>query len=295
MKRTKKLAILSDLHLDVNQFDTDTGAAYLSLLIQTLQDEKITDLHLAGDMSNDFKTVTQPFLRRLSDAFEVSYNLGNHDMLGLTESEITENDFVSRQIGEKKLLSFAGWYDYSFCPETTFEQNLRTKNTFWFDRKIKRDADDLTVTNRVLTQLDRVLSEMTSSEIDRLIVAMHFVPNDHFLMTHPKFVRFNAFLGAQRFHDIFIKHGVKDVVFGHNHRSYDEVIDGVHYQAKPLGYKREWHLINDYLAAFPKYGQYNSYNLHKRYNLLKKTAEFDSFLLTHFPEEVKKSLVIFEL
>lgn len=35
-------------------------------------------------------------------------------MLSMDESAITANDFQIRTIGQKKLLSFAGWYDYSF-------------------------------------------------------------------------------------------------------------------------------------------------------------------------------------
>ena len=124
----KKLAILSDLHLDVNQFDEQ----YKQILIQTLQEQRITDIHLAGDISNDFERLSKPFLARLSQDFTVSYNLGNHDMLSMVESAITANDFQIRTIGQKKLLSFAGWYDYSFCPDISIEQNLRTKNTFFF-------------------------------------------------------------------------------------------------------------------------------------------------------------------
>lgn len=287
----KKLAILSDLHLDVNQFDEK----YEQILIQTLQEQDITDMHLAGDISNDFENLSKPFLARLSQYFTVSYNLGNHDMLGMTESDITANDFQLRSIGQKKLLSFAGWYDYSFCPDISIEQNLRTKNTFWFDRKIIRDADDMTVTNRILNKLDTVLTSMTAADKADLIIAMHFVPERSFLMTHLKFVKFNAFLGSEQFHSIFVKHGIKEVVFGHNHRSYEQVIDTVHYQSKPLGYKREWCLVSDYFKAYPIYQQHNSYNLHRRYNLVKKTKEFDAYLLTHFSEEVKKSLVIFDV
>ena len=58
----KKLAILSDLHLDVNQFDEK----YEQILIQTLQEQDITDIHLAGDISNDFEQLSKFFLVRLS-------------------------------------------------------------------------------------------------------------------------------------------------------------------------------------------------------------------------------------
>ncbi|MFZ2733105.1 MAG: phosphoesterase, partial [Lactococcus raffinolactis] len=82
----------------------------------------------------------------------------------MDESAITANDFQIRTIGQKKLLSFAGWYVYSFCPDISIEQNLRSKNTFWFDRKITRDVDDITVTNRILTKLDAVLTRMIPTD-----------------------------------------------------------------------------------------------------------------------------------
>ena len=85
----KKLAILSDLHIDVNQFDTQ----YEAILRQTLLSENITDIHLAGDISNDFDAISKPFLVRLAKEFTVSYNLGNHDMLAMSESEINRHDF----------------------------------------------------------------------------------------------------------------------------------------------------------------------------------------------------------
>ncbi|MDR1606337.1 MAG: metallophosphoesterase [Streptococcaceae bacterium] len=291
MTRTHKLALLSDLHLDVNHLGQD----YEQLLIQTLQAEQITDVHLAGDISNDFEQVSKPFLARLSDSFTTSYNLGNHDMLGMSENQIISHDFQIRSVGRKRLLSFAGWYDYSFCPEVPFDQQLRTKNTFWFDRKINRDADDVTITNRSLATLDQLLTTYTPAEKANLIIAMHFVPEQHFLMPHPKFVKFNAFLGSEKYHTLFVKHGIQDVVFGHHHRHYDSWIDGVRYQAKPLGYQREWSLINDYLVAFPKYRSLNTYNLHKRFRQLKKTKEFEPYLLAHFPEEVRRSLIVFGL
>lgn len=57
LRPVKKLAILSDLHLDVNQFDEQ----YKQILIQTLQEQRITDIHLAGDISNDFERLSKPF------------------------------------------------------------------------------------------------------------------------------------------------------------------------------------------------------------------------------------------
>lgn len=285
----KKLAILSDVHLDVNHLD----AQYEAILIQTLLKEAITDVHLAGDISNDFEAISKPFLKRLANYFTVSYNLGNHDMLGMTAEGIRQHDFKIRTIGKKQLLSFAGWYDYSFSPDRSYQENLQTKNALWFDRKINRGADDPTITQQSLSHLNDILSSLTTSEKENLIVAMHFVPEKTFLMTHPKFIKFNAFLGSQSFHALFRKHGIKEVVFGHHHRSYDQYIDGIHYQSHPLGYKREWLVTHQYFEQYPKYQHLNSYNLHRRYNLIKQTDEFDDYLLKKFADELKLSLTIF--
>lgn len=46
-----RIGFMSDLHLDSNQF----GEAERMQLLQVLQEEQINHLHLAGDISNDFK------------------------------------------------------------------------------------------------------------------------------------------------------------------------------------------------------------------------------------------------
>ncbi len=85
-----KLAIMSDLHIDVNEF----GTFERDTLLSTLRKANVDHLHLAGDLSNDFQTTTKPFLADLSQEIPLSYtyNLGNHDMLGLDENIIQKQD-----------------------------------------------------------------------------------------------------------------------------------------------------------------------------------------------------------
>ena len=230
-----RIGFMSDLHLDSNQF----GEAERMQLLQVLQEEQIDHLHLAGDISNDFKQMSLPFIQDLQTQLPVSFNLGNHDMLYLSEEEIHQYDFQVQTFGDSHLVSLAGWYDYSFVPEKSKEAHLRTKNTFWFDRRLERPLDDPTITQEVLSQLDQVLASLDG----RIIVALHFVPHKDFLVSHPYFQKFNAFLGSQAFHDLFVKHGVRDVVFGHlHHRHSSRIIDGIQYSTRPLGYVREWQL-----------------------------------------------------
>lgn len=79
-----KLAIMNDLHLDTNQF----GPLEIQTLLNILDQENIQHLHLAGDLSNDFQTYSLPFIKELRKHLTVTYNLGNHDMLGMSPETI---------------------------------------------------------------------------------------------------------------------------------------------------------------------------------------------------------------
>ncbi|MBP2622537.1 metallophosphoesterase [Streptococcus oricebi] len=283
-----RLAIMSDLHIDSNAF----GTFELETLIQTLKARKIDQLHLAGDISNDFYGRSQTFIDRLSQDFQVSYNLGNHDMLGLSEQEISSQDLQVQSIGSSQLVSLAGWYDYSFVPQLSLDQHLKNKNNFWFDRRLKRAKSDPLITQDLLERLKEALQGLAGP----ILVAMHFVPHQVFLFEHPYFRRFNAFMGSQAFHQVFLDFGVKEVVFGHLHHRYKRrLIDGIGYQAKPLGYIREWQLTQNFFKDFPQYQIPESYRLHKRYNAVRDLPEFEAYKEKYLAQEFDQAMTIFEL
>ena len=115
-------------------------------------------------------------------------------------------------------------------------------------------------------------------------------------MTHERFKPFNAYLGSEQFHQIFVKHGVKDVVFGHAHRSYGTVtIDGVTYHSRPLGYRREWDLTIDFVSNHPELNPTGTWNLSKRYNLVKKRSEFLEYEKKELANEFLSSMTLFDL
>ena len=213
-----RIGFMSDLHLDSNQF----GDFEQRTLRHLLKEEGIDHLHIAGDLSNDLTKISLPFIETLKQEIPLSFNLGNHDMLGLSEQEISNYDFQVQQFGQTKLISFSGWYDYSFVPEKSKEEHLRTKNNFWFDRRLERQLDDSSITAQTLQELEKLLMTLDGP----IIVALHFVPHQDFLYDHPYFQRFNAFLGSQAFHRLFVKYKVKEVIFGHlHHRHQSRVID----------------------------------------------------------------------
>ena len=283
-----RLAIMSDLHIDSNAF----GDFELETLIRTLKARKIDQLHLAGDISNDFYGRSQTFIDRLSQDFQVSYNLGNHDMLGLSEAEIRAADFQLQKYGQTSLVSFSGWYDYAFVPELSLEQHVKNKNNFWFDRRLQRSQTDPLITQDLVQQLRQTLSNLDGP----VIVALHFVPHQDFLFQHPYFRRFNAFMGSPAFHQVFCEFGVREVVFGHlHHRYHRRLIDGVAYQARPLGYIREWQLTENFFKAYPQYQLPEMYRLHKRYHAIKDLASFQAYKEKYLAQEFDQAMTVFEV
>jgi putative phosphoesterase len=286
----KRIAIMSDLHVDSNNF----GELETNTLKQVLKDNQIDHLHLAGDVSNDYLNKTVPYLDKIADAVpKLTMTLGNHDMLGMDEDSINNLDFqIFDGYEDFTLVTLSGWYDYSFCTEKTHEENLKTKNTFWFDAKLHRPQTDEEITADIIAKLDDVLAHAPKEKA--IVVAMHFVPNEKFTIAYPRFDKFNAFLGSQRFHDLFVKYDVRDVVFGHYHVRMDPTtIQGVQYHARPLGYKREWDMQEAFFEAFPQYLKLADPNPSKRLNHIKALPEYDQWYRDHLYEEFSDSLTVF--
>ena len=278
-----RLAVMSDLHIDLNHFETYE----IDTLIKCLKDQKVTHLHIAGDISNHYFIDTKPFLHKLSKEVKVTSNLGNHDMLDLEDDLIDNLDFQVIDLGSMTLLAFHGWYDYSYSGEK-LDKILKRKKQLWFDRRLKRLGNDPEICHNGLKRLDDILNDLDTS---KLIVAMHFVPHNRFTMTHERFKPFNAFLGSEQFHKIFVKHSVKDVVF-----SYGTVtIDDVTYHSRPLGYRREWDLTIDFVSNHPELNPTGTWNLSKRYNLVKKRPEFLDYEKKELANEFLSSMTLFDL
>lgn len=284
----KKLAIMSDLHIDINQFSQND----IACLNQVLLDQEINHLHIAGDISNHYYRQSLPFLKEINSQVRVSYNLGNHDLLDLTEDRINDLDFQTISLATNiTLLAFHGWYDYSYFPEKSISENVTFKNTFWFDRRLKRSLSDIDLTQQICQKLEDSLSSLSGD----IIISMHFVPHSDFILQDPKFRPFNAFLGSQKFHDIFQKYQVKTVFFGHNHhRMAPHQIDDVTYHSRPLGYQKEWKLSNEFLVKHPDLIPEDFLNLNKRLAAIRHLPEFEHFRKQELAKEFQSAMSIFE-
>jgi len=180
-------------------------------------------------------------------------------------------EFQKIPFSNHTLLAFSGWYDYSFVPTISPQKHLQTKNLFWFDRRLQRMGFDPAITKRLLQELEQELMRVNQP----LIIAMHFVPHSQFLLRHPYFERFNAFLGSQAFHELFRQYPVKEVIFGHSHhRMPATTIDNI---------------------AFPEYDFPKRYDPYKRYRRIKDLPEFKAYKKKQLAHEFSQAMTILEL
>lgn len=251
-----KLAILSDLHVDINQL----GESELAQLVEVLQAKEITRVHLAGDTANKLEQLlwTVQFIEEHHSP--VTYNFGNHEMPDLENEQEIENYQDSRFLNfkvislnvDQVLLAFNGWYDYSYAIETDQTKSLAAKNLYWYDRFIQRELNDPRTQDVILNQLKIILDQLAEAN-KQVIVATHFVPKREFIVYHQgKYERWNqlnAFLGSEKTGELFDQYdNIKQVVFGHTHRRFpDRLLAGTLYSARPFGYFYEWHLTREFM------------------------------------------------
>lgn len=153
-------------------------------------------------------------------------------------------------------------------------------------------GSDPAITKNLLQELDQELMRVNQP----LIIAMHFVPHSQFLLRHPYFERFNAFLGSQAFHELFGQYPVKDVIFGHSHhRIPTTTIDSITYHSRPLGYIREWNLCKQFFEDFPEFDFSKRYDPYKRYRRIKDLPEFKAYKKKKLKHEFSQAMIILKL
>ena len=279
-----KLAIMSDLHVDINKLFTNE----INQLITVLKHNHVTHLHLAGDTANTTKRLFETINQIEASDITVTFNFGNHELPDIPSPELMESFPDTRFLNLKSfplndelvLLGVNGWYDYSFALEDDHKKIIAAKNLFWYDRLIERNATDPGVMATILQQLEEQLNELSLTN-KQVILATHFVPRKEFVYYHTgeyeRWNQINAFLGSSALGDLIDKYdNVKHVIFGHTHRQFEEtLINNTIYSAKPFGYFYEWQLTREFMLSNHLMTSFNPLKVRK---LLKDHEEsFESF------------------
>ncbi|MEG2707563.1 MAG: metallophosphoesterase [Vagococcus sp.] len=296
-----RLGIMSDLHVDINQFTPKE----LLVLTTVLKQQQVTHLHLAGDTANQVTRVLETVDFIEQQGIAITFNFGNHELPSIASPKEMEAypdhrflNLTTHPLNTNLvLLGLNGWYDYSFSLETNQQAILASKQRFWYDRLIERHMSDPEVMTHILENLTTVLDALYQ-EGKEVILATHFVPQEQFIHYHTgKYERFNqinAFLGSQALGELInTSPHVKQVVFGHTHRQFEStVIHGTEYTAKPFGYFYEWQLTQTFMKSTNLMTQFNPMKVRK---LLKMhQPEFNQFKEQHLAQEFTKKITLID-
>lgn len=139
------------------------------------------------------------------------------------------------------LLAVNGWWTYEFDPNTDTEQSLE-----WYRNYVggitreqaycmrERATEDAAYLIRSVRRLQ------THQDVKRIVLLSHTLPLKEFVAHDPDIAgswRYNS-MGSHLINlalEEDSEHKIKNWVFGHYHRSVDQVVNGVHYVSNPRG------------------------------------------------------------
>ncbi|MGO2892339.1 metallophosphoesterase [Enterococcus devriesei] len=294
-----KLAVITDLHADINHL----GTAEFAQLFDLLREQAVTRLHFAGDSANKIQQTLAVNHYFRDQGLPTTFNLGNHEMGNIKGEAMIEHFPDSHFLNlrylplneQTVLLGFNGWYDYGFS-ELKDPQKIRSmKNIYWFDRIIERFADDQTVDQFVLGELKMILDDLARKKY-QVILVTHFVPKAEFIVQlsgkYQIWNKLNAFLGSQAFGELLDQYSnVKQVVFGHTHRRFGDLeINGTRYSCRPLGYYYEWQITRNFVLDNQLAEVFIPMKMRSLLN--KHQAEFAQYKEEHLIEEFQQAITL---
>lgn len=294
-----KLAIISDLHVDINHLSD----VHLQQITEYLTQQQVYHLHLAGDIANKKERAMDVIHFFQAQGLSVTFHWGNHEMVDLTEEEIegfTDSAFLNFRLYSLSdthlLLGVNGWYDYQYSDITSEKEILRLKRLFWYDRMIQRQGTDPAISQAINQRLQGVLATIPADK--QVILSTHFVPQPDFILHHTgKYARWNhlnAFLGSPDFGQVLAGYPqVKHVVFGHTHRRFaPKLIAGTLYHCRPFGYYYEWEMTRRFVQEEQLADAYQPTKI--RGLLRQHDAAFAAYKQAHLIEELQQGITLID-
>ncbi|GMA47918.1 hypothetical protein TMUPMC115_2185 [Tetragenococcus muriaticus PMC-11-5] len=293
-----KLAIISDLHADINQLNEE-----LYVMRDYLQRQNITHLHFAGDVANKVAKALE-VVHFFDQKIPTTFHWGNHEMADIQKQQNFEDfndphflNFKTKELSENTLLlGVNGWYDYSFVPFADEKEYRRKKQVYWYDRFIERQGSDSEITTAICDRLKETLQNIPPTK--NVILSTHFVPKKAFIIEHgEKYARWNqlnAFLGSKELGAVLDEFpNVKEVVFGHtHHRFFEQELQCTRYHCRPFGYYYEWLLTRSFILSNHLADTFNPL---KARTLVKQYGQaFEEYKKYYFLNELEEGMVLLE-
>lgn len=251
-----RLAVISDLHLDINKIDRNSA---LHEMAQYLLNQQVAVYVLAGDTFNQLAE-TADFVRRLNHLVEpvtkVYYLAGNHEMGDGTSDEALENladpnyfHNKSLSFGAYEIIGNNGWYDYSFDEGRHDDETIhRFKQRFWYDRRIDEALPDREKAERSAKQIEKAVLEAQKAGQKPLVIS-HFSTDQALVeqipFSKPDLTILKAYLGSAALGRRLQELRVHFVLAGHVHwRMPAHRVNETTFYNVSLGYKtrriHEW-------------------------------------------------------
>lgn len=250
----KKIGMISDLHIDINE-DYDIYGILKDVLLESMIDV----LLIAGDICENCSR-TLKFVENLNRETKtnVYFVPGNHDMWdtgGKYEKGDTNEVYKLYKespfcLIDKKIeiadgiyvIGDLGWYDYSFGSEKfSFEEfeKMTLKERTWNDNFNARwGKSNTTLNNEMLEKLGKSLEELEGKEV---IMVTHMLTNRYFTVQRAgEWEYFNAFLGSEKYTELCDKYKVKYSLMGHVHYRKIFLEKNTEYVCSCLNYYSEW-------------------------------------------------------
>ncbi|HOO33570.1 MAG TPA: metallophosphoesterase [Thermotogota bacterium] len=250
-----KIAILSDIHFDINYSEQDSLE---EALIRKLKEDQPEYFIIAGDLSNDYKKSLYHLDKIQNESgVKLLFVPGNHDLWNI------ENDDKSTSYIYEKLREFGGnlcgnpvqlnerwtvvgdilWYDYSFADSKFSFEDLSTgkyAERNWKDKEyISWEMDDVRVTEGFRKKID---DQLLKNKGKNIILVSHMLSHNEFTVKNQDLWKyFNGYLGSSRYTELIRNHdSVRYSIMGHVHYRKEYVDHGVRYLCNCLNYRKEW-------------------------------------------------------
>lgn len=260
-----RLGIISDIHKDYNELNTDEDIT--SLYIAELKKRDLDVVIIAGDIAEDLLEVKE-FVNELQSELGIPILSvpGNHEMW--------EGEGVKKQSTEMRYMDFAtqiegslcgkpyhlndewvvvgnmGWYDYGFRPHYITEEIVaQKKKKVWKHeyKAINLQISDQQFAKQMVEQVEKEIKQLQDKKI---LFINHFVLFPQFLTFKEKSDDWNfanAFMGSKSMGEMVLRYpNIKLAVFGHTHKRFGICDYNEHLKVvcNPLGYCFEWAVKN---------------------------------------------------
>jgi len=242
-----RIAILSDIHIDVNKEYNVTKN-----ITNYLKEYQCKTIVIAGDISSHYDTTIDVVNKFTKAGIQALFVSGNHDIY--TNSKYPDSLETYRkycehpnclsgsilEIGNSVILGDTGWYDYSFRDPFKYTWQQTEMKNGWMD-KYRINFDDLEFcayqNKKFKSRLDKIVEDYEKDK--RIIIVSHMVPCIELCRQYPD-TYYDAFTGSQELWNIVQDYNVSAWIYGHNHVNREMSLNGIYTMNASLNYNGEW-------------------------------------------------------